>query len=80
MKVHDFIELATDLADVYVKIFDYSNDAVVFDERDCLDSNSRSLINDIDFQGYGEYRVVTYDIYKTSEDNIVFQLYIDMDE
>ena len=61
MTVRDFLELATDLSSIRIRIFDFNSEEIIFDS-DKLDEYD-DPVSEIIFSDIGEYEVGSYDLY-----------------
>ena len=61
MTVRDFLELATDLSNIRLRIFDFNTEEIIFDS-DKLDEYD-DAVSEIIFSDLGDYEVGSYDLY-----------------
>lgn len=61
MTVRDFLELATDLSSIRLRIFDFNTEEIIFDS-DKLDEYD-DAVSEIIFSDLGDYEVGSYDLY-----------------
>lgn len=59
--VYWFLSMATDLSGCRVTIFDCESEEVVFDSDNC---DSYDIAVEVDFAGFGEYDIQSYDLYE----------------
>ena len=73
-----FLSMATDLWGCRVTIFDCTKEMVVWDSNDY---DGLDIAQEIDFQGFGDYDLCSYDIWTGDTDNkIHIEINIDMGE
>lgn len=73
-----FLNMATGLYDCRVSIFDCTKEMVVWDSNDY---DGYDIAQEVDFQGFGEYDICSYDIWVGQDDNKVhIEINIDMEE
>jgi hypothetical protein len=61
MTVRDFLELATDLFGIRIRIFDFNTEDIIFDS-DKLDEYD-DPVSEVAFSDIGDYEVCSYDLY-----------------
>ena len=61
MTVRDFLELATDLSSIRLRIFDFNTEEIIFDS-DKLDEFD-DPVSEIIFSDISDYEVGSYDLY-----------------
>lgn len=76
--VYWLVNLATDLSCCRVTIYDLTSETVVWDSKNCDDWG---IAMEIDYSGFGDYEVESYDIWTGSADNSVhMEINIAIDE
>lgn len=61
MTVRDLLELATDLSNIRLRVFDFNTEEIIFDS-DNLDKYD-DPVSEIIFSDIGEYEIGSYDLY-----------------
>ena len=61
MTVRDFLELATDLSSIRLRIFDFNTEEIIFDS-DKLDEYD-DPVSEIIFSNIGDHEIGSYDLY-----------------
>lgn len=61
MTVMDFLEIANDLSNVRVRIFDFNSESIVFDSINCEDPYDP--VSEIYMSDYAEFEVGSWDLY-----------------
>ena len=72
-----FLGMATELYGCRVRIFDCTREEIVFDSENYPDDD---IIMEVNFQGFGDYELCSYDIYTDDSGKVFLELNIDMDE
>ena len=66
--VYWFLSTATDLSGCRVTIFDCESEEVVWDSDNC---DGYDFAIEVDYAGYGDYEIESYDIWTGEKDNKV---------
>lgn len=76
--VYWFLSMATDLSGCRVTIFDCESEEVVFDSDNC---DSYDIAVEVDFAGFGEYDIQSYDIWtENGKTHLEINISIEEDE
>lgn len=75
--VYWFLSMATDLSGCRVQIFDLNKGVVVWDSMNHPDDD---IVMEIDFSGFGDYEIESYDIYMDRSGMPCLDLNIDVEE
>lgn len=75
--VYWFLSMATDLYSCRVQIFDLNKGIVVWDSMEHEDDD---ILMEVDFDGFGDYEVESYDLYMDKSGMPCLDLNIDMEE
>lgn len=71
-----FLSMATDLSGCRVTIFDCESENVVWDSNDC---DSYDIAIEVDYAGYGNYEVESYDLYVDTYDKANLEINISIE-
>ena len=66
--VYWFLSMATDLSDHRVTIFDCESETIVWDSKNC---DVYDIVNEVDYAGFGDYEVDSYDLWTDANTNQV---------
>lgn len=75
--IYWFLSMATDLSSCIVTIYDLRTEKVVFDSRRCEDVD---IAWEVDYQGFGDYELESFDIYTDSDGAPCIEINIETEE
>lgn len=75
--VYWFLSMATDLSGCRVQIFDLNKGVVVWDSMEHPDDD---IVMEVDFSGFSDYEIESYDLYMDKSGMPCLDLNIDVEE
>lgn len=73
MDVYEFLNSANDLSNVVVTIFDCDSQEVIYNGEE-----SEDVVSDIQYNGFDDYDIESFDIFKDRDGRLCLELNISM--